>query len=748
MERSTYGWAGFVAARACRTPTELAAYSRRAGAVITLARALAVSDLHFENVVPAGDRPVLVDLECVAHPSFRVADHVAHRWATSLGRYSVMQSGLLPDPSVVDRWANDMSGLTRNREDESSMSRARWDGLGTEAIRLERAPDALSDVFRDRDPLDMVDLPELLAGMRLAHRAIARHGLGIDLDRLRFTRVVPQGTGKYASIMGHALAPESLCDGLRFSITLDAVAEQATQPDALDWRLALADPERASLEQLDIPLVKAACDSTAVSIGEHVVADVLETDGRSVVRAGLAMFNPRDRWLQEDIARISLETRLGAGDSSTSAPLLADNALDVCSAIGNRLCEQAIEWRDGTIRWLNASPGTFGVSPCITGDGLYDGRAGIAVFLAALARTRDDERAADFARRALRPIRHVESADLAGGAAGIAFALATVGALLDDAALSDQGAQLLLDSVTEEPIDTADVIGGRAGIVLASASVAKTTGSDSVARLAVTQARLLRSEWRELRARGGHHAIHALRLGTAHGITGISLAVARALALFRDSDLEEWLQELVTLENERIAGREGIAARISSDGQRAPDVGWCWGTAGFVVSRSVVASVLGSDEARRYIDTAHTITAERRASTARLCCGSAGQLEALEPSDDEYVTLLDSLVRRLWPLSARNGIDLPVRRLVPRRGRRGVRTAPRRVERAGFRRYSRLTLSHQPITERSTCHGRGDVEGVRRKAALGAGGSRQALPAASNPGSRLRDQADDRRGAR
>ena len=248
----------------------------------------------------------------------------------------------------------------------------------------------------------------------------------------------------------------------------------------------------------------------------------------------------------------------------------------------------------------------------------------------------------------------------------MAFALATVGALLGDAALSKHGAKLLLDSVTEEPIETADVIGGRAGLVLASASVATTTGSDSVARLAVTQARLLRSEWRELRARGGHHTIHALRLGTAHGITGISLAVARALALFRDPDLEEWLQELVILENDRIAAREGIAARISSDGHRAPDVGWCWGTAGFVVSRSVVASVLGSDESpplHRHRTRDHSrATRLQRAAVLRVGRPARGaQAERRRVRD-----VARRARPRLWLLSARDGIDLSVRRLVPR----------------------------------------------------------------------------------
>ena len=140
---------------------------------------------------------------------------------------------------------------------------------------------------------------------------------------------------------------------------------------------------------------------------------------------------------------------------------------------------------DGTVAWIVpqvVTPGGgFGISP--TGIALYNGVAGIGLFLAAAAVVLDDRRCRAAAMATARSLPDPDSAptgDIGGmmGRGSVVWALTVMGTLLEEP-------RLIVDAaswgrgITDEAIDadrTFDLAGGSAGAILALLRLHDTTG--------------------------------------------------------------------------------------------------------------------------------------------------------------------------------------------------------------------------------------------------------------------------------
>lgn len=68
LDRGTYGWIEFIAAETCNALPALGRFYERLGAYLALLYALEATDLHCENLIAAGEHPVLIDLEAIFQP--------------------------------------------------------------------------------------------------------------------------------------------------------------------------------------------------------------------------------------------------------------------------------------------------------------------------------------------------------------------------------------------------------------------------------------------------------------------------------------------------------------------------------------------------------------------------------------------------------------------------------------------------------------------------------------------------------
>jgi len=95
-DRGAYGWCGWVEGCSCGSYEELKHYYRRNGILLCISYLLGSEDLHYENLIACGEYPVIVDLEMGI--GSRGVKPYAEGWAEPqrIFQESVLQTGILP----------------------------------------------------------------------------------------------------------------------------------------------------------------------------------------------------------------------------------------------------------------------------------------------------------------------------------------------------------------------------------------------------------------------------------------------------------------------------------------------------------------------------------------------------------------------------------------------------------------------------------------------------------------------------
>lgn len=182
-------------------------------------------------------------------------------------------------------------------------------------------------------------------------------------------------------------------------------------------------------------------------------------------------------------------------DPTTTSPAARGPFLEAAARIGARLADAAV-WADDACTWTvmvpdRADPASRAVVPGMTGGGIYQGTAGIGLFLAELAALTGDGRAA---RAAAGAVRHalVDGERLAhtafglyGGRVGIAWAATRAADLLEREDFRAAAARLLEPLEGKESQDRGtDVIGGAAGAIPALLSLAAARDREGLREMA------------------------------------------------------------------------------------------------------------------------------------------------------------------------------------------------------------------------------------------------------------------------
>ncbi len=328
--------------------------------------------------------------------------------------------------------------------------------------------------------------------------------------------------------------------------------------------------------------------------------------------------------------------------------------LEAATEIGDLLCQTAY-WNDrhGCCSWIGRRPDitsyAHGRTPqpiAVSLDGrLYDGHAGIALFLSELSELTGDERqrltalgAAATARRHVQSL--IASGELAAGlytgVCGVAWIARRLAALVPDlAGLASDLERLAIDTISSRDAWPDDVVSGKAGAILTLLALEKSDdrhGDASHVGLGVELGRALVASL----------ASDRMLTGLAHGASGFGIALLR---LYARTELLEFLDAArAALDWEdglfdEIDGtwpdlRDLPGADAGPRGRAA--VTWCNGAAGIAIARLAAAT---DDPGRRasHLGRASTALALTRTALERvgseddysLCHGSAGLAETL-----------------------------------------------------------------------------------------------------------------------
>lgn len=673
-----YGWVERIAAEECETEETGRRYYRRLGALACVLYVLDATDCHLENVIAAGEHPVLVDCEAIMHPEVApdrmpAGQARAPVMADQGVAGSVLKTGLLPHLGSGDGHV-DATVLGAIESGQADEKQPVWTDVNRDAMGVEyerpTLPDNLGVPRNDGEILR----PEgyetaVCAGFEETYRffldqqeTLLSNESPLEVFEGIETRFIFRPTSTYRDYVDATAFPERLRSGIEYGLHVEGLAKALLESSAADEHWPLYEREQAALRRLDVPRFTVRTDEPTIRHrGQPLVADAFAEAGLFRIRRRIERLSEAN--LQEQLAYVRLS--LGQPDLATvghDAGELAgeswhvrdesisnDELLEAAAAIGRRVLANAIETADGYPTWLTVTHDASG-RPYLrrVGETLYDGRPGIALLFAALSVVTGEETYRDDALEIVAPLRAtlpetIDSLDglpVGGGSgvASIAYALATLAELLEREELLADGRRVAT-ALTAERIDRdphLDVIGGSAGAILGLLSVYRATGDEEILdRARRCGDRLLD---RRIRTDDGHtswptKSTTRPSTGFSHGNAGIAYALSRLASTTGNDRYGAVARDAIRGENavyvEDVANWADFRDRFESDEPRFADA-WCHGRAGIGLSRVGTLPFDDEDGVREDVDAALSeYSSLALATDDHLCCGNAGRIEFL-----------------------------------------------------------------------------------------------------------------------
>ena len=672
LNRGTYGWVEFVAASGCTDPGAIQRFYERQGAYLALLYALEATDFHSENLIAAGEHPVLVDLESLFHLRTEGMDITQSDLPTvNQIAYSVLRVGLLPQRI----WANaesegiDLSGLGGKAGQLTPYRVPHLEAIGTDEMRFvrKRMPMFGSQnlpTLNDAQ-VNVLDYTEsIITGFTTIYQLLLqyRDELLSDGPLACFAedevRVILRPTRTYSSLLSESFHPDFLRNALDRDRHFDRLWVGIEQQP---YMAKVISAERDDLWQGDIPMFTTRPNSRAIwSSSNQEIADFFDETGMSLVQRRIQQLSEADLQQQLWFIRASLTT-LAMGEEQVKWPSYhltepqnsasGEQLLKAAQVVGDRLeslalrDEKNVSWIGLTL--LNQKHWTL----ASLGIDLYDGLSGVILFLAYLGSVTKEKRYTTLAKTALTTMqRQVESSkafitSIGGfnGWGGIIYTLTQLGVLWDEPELlaeAESLVELLPDLIAKD--EQLDIIGGAAGCIASLLSLYGCNASQRTLRAAMQCGDRLIAHAKQM-----EHGIGWIAAGIgekplagfSHGAAGIAWALLELSAVtgeerFRKVALEAIAYErslfslkvanwpdLREFENTVLSESKGLVNFMTA---------WCHGAPGIGLGRLRSLPYLDNAEIRAEIDTALKTTLTQGFGLNHcLCHGDLGNLDLL-----------------------------------------------------------------------------------------------------------------------
>ncbi|HEY7417864.1 MAG TPA: type 2 lanthipeptide synthetase LanM family protein, partial [Ktedonobacteraceae bacterium] len=424
INKGDYGWVEFAPDVECTSEEEIRRFYERQGGYLALLYALDAMDFHAENIIAAGEHPLLIDLEALFHPRVQTkytAELDRPGWDTLT--HSVMQIALLPQRI----WSNaefegiDISGLGKMEGQLSPLPMPQWESIGSDEMKIvrERVKMAGSKNCPKLcgQPVQALDYIEsIIKGFTSIYRLLVekRSELVTSIlpqfahDEIRF---IARATRTYALLLNESFHPNMLRDALKRERHFDHLWAAVEQQPYLQ---RLISAERADLCRGDIPLFTTYPDSRNIftsqreRIAEFFSEPSIERVNRHLYQLGEEDMR-RQIWMIH-AAFTSTATEPAPASSSllpshhSPEPVHGEQLLLEARAIGDRLCELAL-WDNGGADWIGLTcVNERDWSIALAGVDLYSGLPGMILFLSHLGANTGEARYTLCARAALKTL--------------------------------------------------------------------------------------------------------------------------------------------------------------------------------------------------------------------------------------------------------------------------------------------------------------------------------------------------------
>lgn len=718
LNRGDYGWMEFIKAESCQTPAEIQRFYQRQGGYLALLYALQATDFHSENLIAAGEHPILVDLEALFHPKAgKIKNSQADLVVGDKMAYSVLGIGLLPRRV----WGNDqaegidLSGLGSKPGQLTPHQLPYWEDRGTDEMRLARKrmemlPDRNLPTLNGAN-VNLLDYTEeILNGFTNIYQLLLKHREDLLSEQGPIAafaedeiRVILGLTRIYSFLLDESYHPDRLRDALDRDRHFDQLWLQIQHRPFLKQ---VVSAEHEDLLRGDVPLFVTRPNSRHIWNSDgQCITDFLEKPSINMVYRRLEQLNNLDMAQQQWFIRASLATvHLGLSDTASPTYPIAepqtiatpDRLIAAAREVGDRLDFLAVRGETDA-SWIGLTfLGERHWSLVSLGFDLYDGLPGIALFLAYLGQITAAERYTNLARATLVTIRsQIEESKsdfkrigAFGGWGGVIYTFTHLAMLWNQPELITEAEKIVeyLPDLIEQDTQL-DIISGAAGCINSLLTLYQCKPADTTLNAAIQCGDLLIS-----RAETMPHGVgwgwkdqmfeEKPLTGFSHGAAGIAASLLELAAVTGEQRFAT--TALAALEYERShflpeAGNwldlRNFTNTVLADRAEQDNClnAWCHGAPGIGLARLRSLPYLDNAEIRSEISTAlKTTLAKGFGKNHSLCHGDLGNLELLlqasltlnDPDWEMQVKrlagmILDSIDRDGWLCGVPSGIETP-----------------------------------------------------------------------------------------
>jgi type 2 lantibiotic biosynthesis protein LanM len=716
IDRSTYGWSEFVTSSSCNSVEEVQDFYEQQGSYLALLYALEATDFHYENIIAAGSHPVLVDLETLFTNYEGQGDpEQLNLSIVKTLTHSVLRTGLLPQRIWSNREFDgiDMSGLVAQEGQFYPNRILNWEGMGTDEMKLTHQRVQMeAGVNRPRlngNEINVLDYTkEISSGFTKLYQLLlqCKDELLSDgglLDRFAEdeVRVILRPTRTYMLLLRDSVHPDMLRDALERDRLFDNLWLDVRQVPLLKKVISA---ERNDLWRENVPMFTTRPNSHALwTSTREEIANFFDETGLVRVRRRVQQLSEEDLERQLWFIRASLAALVINKENrvhwSSYNPAELEQTVEcgqlqaAARQVGDRLTTLVLHGKKD-VSWLSLNlvkENNWSVS--LVGADLYDGLAGIALFLGYLGAVCQEDRYTVLSQLTLNTIisnlridkSFISSIGGFNGWGGIIYTLTHLGTLWNQPELIAEAESIVdLLPMAIEKDQNLDVISGAAGCIGSLLCLYRCRPSERTLAVAIQCGEHLVSHAQTMtQGKGWVSRVSGKPLtGFSHGAAGIAWALLKLSALTGVESFQQIALDAIAYERSLFSLKAGNwpdlrefenFVRDGDRGQSSYMTAWCHGAPGIGLARLSCLPFVDDDRIRSEIETAANTTLDRGFGLNHsLCHGDLGNLEFLlqvsQTIDDSKwlshtnrlaAIVLTSIKQHGWLCGVPLGVEVP-----------------------------------------------------------------------------------------
>lgn len=397
IDRKNYGWESFLEFQECGNEEEVKKYYFRCGIHAFLTWVLGATDLHGENVLAIGEFPVILDMETIPGGHSIKNDLNIDRYVEELIQNSVLKTGIFPTPIFENLGGTCFNALHSPGKQKVKLKAPFIENIKTVDMKIgyQEVEIELSESLPVLNGVSVgpVEYTEIICeGFKQANQFYLANKGEIDkrfeeFYKERF-RIVRRNTQQYAMLQSISLHPNFVENSNTRREILQKLRTWDKQVSKEEEKMQ--DYEIETLFNLDIPIFYGQGESNRIYVGcskEGIeVFDNTPLDGFKLSVQAVERNFQYQIWLM----KTSLSGLRVAKENTEVLGLAAPdkNQIDILiKKIADQICDNAVMSLSEEISWIgiwkeNIGQWRYGPVDLY----LYDGMAGIAVFMAEIVK--------------------------------------------------------------------------------------------------------------------------------------------------------------------------------------------------------------------------------------------------------------------------------------------------------------------------------------------------------------------------